>query len=78
MTGRYRKGRPYVAATVALPRMNVSGEIESMLDTDADLSVLSPADTSRLGYCLDGDTVVPLNGWADRIGVALKQGCAAR
>ena len=49
-----------------------------MLDTGADLSVLSPADARRLGYCLDGDTVVPLNGWADRIGVALKQARAAR
>ena len=73
MTGRYHKGRPYVAATVMLPRLNLHGEIQFILDTGADLSLLSPVDAMRLGCDLDNLPMVPLSEWGGQIEIGIEQ-----
>jgi hypothetical protein len=74
MTGRFHKGRPYVSATVMLTRLNLCGEVEFMLDTGADMTLLSPPDAMRLGCDLNGDVpVVPLNSWGGRMEIGLEQ-----
>ena len=68
MTGRYHKGRAYVSAGVMLAQLNLYDEVEFMLETGADVSMLSPPDPLRLA-CDLGDDVpcVPLNSWAGRM-----------
>ena len=77
MTGRFRKGRPYVVATIVLPRLNLCGNVEFMLDTGADLTLLSPADAMRMGYCFDDMAIAPLSGWGGTVDVALEDAIVA-
>ena len=73
MTGRYHKGRPYVVATVVLPRLNLCGNVQFMLDTGADLSLLSPADAMRMGYQHDDMPIVRLSGWGGKVDIAIEE-----
>ena len=77
MTGRYRKGRPYVVATVVLPRLNVCGDVWFMMDTGSDLSLLSPTDALRLGYPQEGVPISKVIGWEGRMEVGLEQALLA-
>ena len=42
-------GRPYIEARLAIPRLQVAGDISFIVDTGADKTVLMPLDASRLG-----------------------------
>jgi hypothetical protein len=50
LTGRIvgSTGRPYIEARLFLPRIQVSGNISLLVDTDADSSLLMPGDATRL------------------------------
>jgi predicted aspartyl protease len=41
--------RPFVNAQVSIPSQQVSGEVRFLIDTGADATTLSPADSQRLG-----------------------------
>src|SRR3954452_24025110 len=42
-------GRPYLAAYIVIPGLNVSGSVSFLVDTGADGTVLMPTDSIRLG-----------------------------
>ena len=77
MTGKYRKGRPYVVATVALPRLNVCGDVWFRMDTSSDLSLLSPTDATRLGCPQEGVAMSKVIGWEGRMEIGLEQALMA-
>lgn len=73
MKGRYRKGRPYVAGTVLLPRLNVSGDIMFLLDTGCDFSLISPTDAKRIGCYQEGVPFENVIGWDGPMSVGIEQ-----
>ena len=77
MTGLYRKGRPYVVSTVALPRLNVCGDVWFMMDTSSDLSLISPTDARRLGCPNEDAPISRVIGWEGRMEVRLEQALMA-
>ena len=66
MHERYRKGRPYTAATVLLPRLNGCGDVIFLLDTGSDFSMISPSDGKRLGCYQEGVPFDRVVGWDAR------------
>jgi hypothetical protein len=42
-------GAPYIQANVSLPRLGIRGILWLLIDTGADVTVLMPADSLRLG-----------------------------
>ena len=77
MTGRFRKGRPYVVATVALPRLNLAGQVCCLLDTGADMSLLAPSDALRIGCRADDIPPVAAVGWDGDMNVGWEQAMVA-
>lgn len=51
IVGRFgaTSGRPYVEGRLTLRRFRISADVSFILDTGADMTVLMPADASRLG-----------------------------
>lgn len=48
--GRFdHQGRPYVPGRLILPRFNIQGEVEFLVDTGADSTILHPLDGQKLG-----------------------------
>lgn len=43
------QGRPYVQGWLILPRLNVQGEVEFLVDTGADSTIIHPPDGQKLG-----------------------------
>ena len=50
VVGFVGEGRPYLPATVVLPRLRASASVSFLVDTGADRTLISPADALRLGY----------------------------
>ena len=47
--GRFdQQGRPYVQGWLILPRLNIQGDIEFLVDTGADSTIIHPSDGQRL------------------------------
>ena len=48
--GRFdHQGRPYVQGWLILPRLNIQGDVEFLVDTGADSTIIHPLDGQKLG-----------------------------
>lgn len=52
--------RPFVSARLTLPDHNLAGDVYLLVDTGADITLLSPGDARRLG--LDSSRLIPSMG----------------